>query len=155
MCERCTYFGVELKCVKCRIKRLPSEYPELLANAVKRSEMIRCRRCGYLGRRYDAFKPLRWTQLVAVPFGLLVGVIPALFILLAVASRGCPCPACETTLEVIPAPAATVPSPEAELAWTLAHEQSQRVYRANALKGLGAVLVGVALMLRFVWRTSN
>jgi hypothetical protein len=155
MCEACTYFGVELKCVKCRIKRLPSEYPELLANAVKRSEMIRCRRCGYLGRRFEGFEPLRWAQVLAIPFALLLGVLPALFILASVAARGCVCPACETTVELIPAPPSTVPSPEAELAWIRANEQSRSVYRRNAFKGLAALLAGVAGVAWFFLRTSN
>jgi len=151
MCERCTYFGVERKCVKCRIKRSPAEYPELIANAVRRSEMMRCRRCGYLGRRHDDVKPLRWGYVLALPFALRLGVVPGILILLYFVGRGgCLCPACETTVELIPAPPSSVPSPEAELAWAQASTQSRRVQRTNALKVLAAVVVSAAVLVKLV-----
>ena len=111
--------------------------------------MMRCRRCGYLGRRFEEIHPLPSYLALLMPFAFLAGVLPGLFVLSRISARSCRCPACDATAELIPAQEEVIPSEQAEVDWLSAQQRSRRVYAVNGVKAAAAVVA--AAMLAWLW----
>ena len=134
MCETCSRDGTEERCPGCRPKRGKAEIVERRANAVRRSQNVRCRACEYSGPRFDQAGPLEVASMIALPFAFCCGVLPGL-VLMSRASGVItnPCPACGALDEVVPAPPELTPTLEHLDAWTKAQMPSNRLRRRNQL----------------------
>lgn len=146
MCEGCTLHGTEDRCLTCRPKRTREEKDERRANALRRSEWMRCEACGYLGPRFDKIGPPEAGDLLPLVVLPLMFCVVGLVVSVVSAVRGfskITCPQCDTRQALWPAAKTTDALPDV---WVQAEQAQRGQWLERRKTGLAlAAMLGLAV----------
>lgn len=148
MCAGCTLHGTEDRCLTCRPKRTREEKDERRANALRRSQWMRCEACGYEGPRFDKVGPPEAGDLLPLVVLPLMFCVVGLVLSVVSAVRGfskITCPQCDTRHALWPAPKTSDALPDV---WVQAEQAQRGEWLHRRRTGLVlTVLVGTVVTL--------
>ena len=144
MCAACACQGEESRCPRCRPAETASLRAERLQNALGRSPVLTCRRCGYAGRKLSRRRGFKWYDFATIPALFLTGFgIAVVPFLISIATPACP--GCGSSTELQPEVGAAF-SVGAEDVWRAAADIERRRMRRHVAGLAAAVAIAAAIV---------